>query len=79
MRHKILSLIQWDIVKKLEKNSKQSIIAGDDDQAIYKWNGADADSFINLEGEKVILQQSYRVPKKYLMWLTILLKKLRTE
>ena len=59
-----LSLIQWDIVKKLEKSSKQSIIAGDDDQAIYKWNGAYPENFINLEGEKIILQQSYRVPKK---------------
>ena len=47
-----LSLIQWDIVKKLEKSSKQSIIAGDDDQAIYKWNGADAENFINLGGRK---------------------------
>ena len=59
-----LSLIQWDIVKKLEKSSKQSIIAGDDDQAIYKWNGAYPENFINLGGEKIILQQSYRVPKK---------------
>ena len=50
-------------IKKLEKSSKQSIIAGDDDQAIYKWNGAYAETFINLEGERVILQQSYRVPK----------------
>ena len=74
-----LSLIQWDIVKKLEKSSKQSIIAGDDDQAIYKWNGADAESFINLEGEKVILQQSYRVPKKIFEVANNIIKKVKNR
>ena len=74
-----LSLIQWDIVKKLEKNSKRSIIAGDDDQAIYKWNGADAESFINLEGEKVILQQSYRVPKNIFNVANNIIKKVKNR
>ena len=55
--HLDLSLIQWDIVKKLEQSSKNSRIAGDDDQAIYKWNGADPETFINLEGERIILKQ----------------------
>ena len=72
-------MIQWDIVKKLEKNSKRSIIAGDDDQAIYKWNGADADSFINLEGEKVILQQSYRVPQKIFNVANNIIKKVKNR
>ena len=40
--------------------------AGDDDQAIYKWNGAHVNTFINLEGfDKKVLEQSHRrVPKK---------------
>ena len=74
-----LSLIQWDIIKKLEKNSKQSIIAGDDDQAIYKWNGADAETFINLEGERVILQQSYRVPKNIFNVANKIIKKVKNR
>ena len=74
-----LSLIQWDIIKKLEKNSKQSIIAGDDDQAIYKWNGADAETFINLEGERVILQQSYRVPKNIFNVANRIIKKVKNR
>ena len=44
-----LSLIQWAIIKKLEDENKgiDIWIAGDDDQAIFGWAGADVDSFIN--------------------------------
>ena len=44
-----LSLIQWRLVKKIEEKSQDSYISGDDDQAIYKWNGAHVNTFINLE------------------------------
>ena len=59
-----LSLIQWRLVKKIEEKSQDSYISGDDDQAIYKWNGAHVNTFINLEGERTVLQQSQRVPQK---------------
>ena len=36
--------------------------AGDDDQAIYDFAGADVDHFINLPGGAEILEKSYRVP-----------------
>ena len=39
-------------------------IAGDDDQAIYQWAGADVESFVNLKGNETVLEQSYRIPKK---------------
>ena len=59
-----LSLIQWRLVKKIEEKSQDSYISGDDDQAIYKWNGAHVNTFINLEGERTVLDQSQRVPQK---------------
>jgi DNA helicase-2/ATP-dependent DNA helicase PcrA len=63
-----LSLIQWRLVKKIEERSQDSYISGDDDQAIYKWNGAHVNTFINLEGKKTVLDQSQRVPQK--PWIT---------
>lgn len=57
-----LSKIQWDMVKKLDKSSKKTIVAGDDDQAIFQWNGADVEQFINLEAGGRVLKKSYRLP-----------------
>jgi superfamily I DNA/RNA helicase len=56
--------MQWDIAHILDKNSNRMYAAGDDDQAIYRWAGADVDHFINLEGGSETLSQSYRVPSR---------------
>ena len=58
-----LSPIQWEVVRKLSSNSRRLVVAGDDDQAIFGWAGADVDSFIHLEGRVEVLGQSWRVPK----------------
>jgi DNA helicase-2/ATP-dependent DNA helicase PcrA len=57
-----LSPLQWDIAHILDSQSKRMYCAGDDDQAIYRWAGADVDHFINLPGGAETLSQSYRVP-----------------
>ena len=59
-----LSLMQWDMTRSIWNKTKDSFIAGDDDQAIYKWAGADVDSFIALKGQYLPLTQSYRIPAK---------------
>jgi superfamily I DNA/RNA helicase len=59
-----LSSLQWSCVEKLARYSKEIYVAGDDDQAIYTWAGADVQKFISLEGSKKVLNQSYRVPRK---------------
>ena len=59
-----LSLMQWDMAKTIWNKTTDSFIAGDDDQAIYKWAGADVDSFIALQGQYLPLTQSYRIPAK---------------
>ena len=59
-----LSLMQWDMAKKIWNKTQDSFIAGDDDQAIYKWAGADVDSFIALKGQYLPLTQSFRIPAK---------------
>ncbi len=60
-----LSPLQWKMVKCLWKKANKTYIAGDDDQAIFKWAGADVDTFIALKEEVDqidTLSQSYRIP-----------------
>lgn len=59
-----LSKLQWRLVKALIERAAKTYVAGDDDQAVYTWAGADVDSFLTLEGNIRILDQSYRVPSK---------------
>jgi superfamily I DNA/RNA helicase len=58
-----LSPLQWDVVELATKNAKRIYYAGDDDQAIYKWSGADVDKFLSLQvTEKEVLKTTYRLP-----------------
>ena len=60
-----LSLLQWEMVRKIWNRAEKTYIAGDDDQAIFKWAGADVDHFIALKEEVDDIQtldQSYRIP-----------------
>jgi DNA helicase-2/ATP-dependent DNA helicase PcrA len=60
-----LSLLQWEMVRKMWSRANKTYIAGDDDQAIFKWAGAEVDHFIALKGEVDDIQtldQSYRIP-----------------
>ena len=58
-----LSLIQWSMIKKIEEETKCDVwIAGDDDQAIFGWAGADVNSFIKWPARNIALTKSERVP-----------------
>lgn len=59
-----LSILQWKVVEKLAENCDRVFIAGDDDQAIYKWAGAAVDYFVDMPGRVRVLNQSWRTPKK---------------
>jgi len=61
-----LSLMQWDMTKTIWDKAEDTFIAGDDDQAIFKWAGADVDSFIALQDQMINLPliQSHRIPIK---------------
>ena len=50
-------------IKKIEDDTNCDVwIAGDDDQAIFGWAGADVDSFIKWEAREILLDKSERVP-----------------
>lgn len=55
--------LQWQLVHKIEQDVPFVYYAGDDDQAIYQWTGADINHFLNLNAERIILPISYRLPK----------------
>lgn len=57
------SPLQWLLVERLVANSGTAYLAGDDDQAIFSWAGADVAHFINMPGDRVVLTQSHRIPK----------------
>jgi DNA helicase II / ATP-dependent DNA helicase PcrA len=59
-----LSSLQWAVVQKLAKTANHVILAGDDDQAIFQWAGADVDQFIDMKADEQVLSQSYRIPSK---------------
>lgn len=58
-----LSLAQWNVLKRAFSDAEAVVIAGDDDQSIYKWSGADLTTFLALEGEREVLGHSYRLPQ----------------
>lgn len=61
-----LSPLQWDVVNQISEEVKQVYIAGDDKQSIYKFSGGDPKSLIDKEGDRIILDTSYRLPKPIL-------------
>ena len=58
-----LSPLQWRIVDRLVKRANKAYIAGDDDQAIFAWAGADVRHLLTYPGDQIVLNQSYRIPK----------------
>ena len=58
-----LSQSQWGMAKSIWDKTEHTYLAGDDDQAIFRWAGADVDSFITQKGKIMQLTQSYRIPQ----------------
>lgn len=61
-----LSPLQWKLITKWAETIPIIHVAGDDDQAIYEWAGADPQGMFAFEkaynAERTILAQSYRIP-----------------
>ena len=61
-----LSELQWRVVWKIAEGvwarGGRVVVAGDDDQAIYRWAGAAVERFVDMPGRVQVLGQSWRVP-----------------
>jgi len=59
-----LNRAQWDMFNCINEKCDRAYVAGDDDQTIYGFQGADAKHFVELKGIDDTQTESHRVPKK---------------
>lgn len=59
-----LSRAQWRVLQRSFGHVPLVTVAGDDDQSIYKWSGADLETFLGLGGQHRVLSESFRLPRK---------------
>lgn len=73
-----LSPLQWKVLHKASEKCKEVIIAGDDDQSIFEWAGADIDYILKIKSDKeTVLNKSYRLPTKIYKLSRTLLKRIK--
>jgi DNA helicase-2/ATP-dependent DNA helicase PcrA len=59
------TLLELSLIRKWAQHMENVVLAGDDDQCIYRFKGATPDAFLDPpvdDAHKRVLQQSYRVP-----------------
>ena len=59
-----LTPLQWQMVQHMATTADEVWIAGDDDQAIHRWTGVNVKQFISMSPNRIVLEQSYRLPRK---------------
>ncbi|UTF53244.1 UvrD-helicase domain-containing protein [Natronosalvus rutilus] len=62
-----ITTLQYDVYEEWKPHVKRVLIAGDDDQVVYSWQGADPALLLDEEvDEDIILPNSYRLPSNVL-------------
>ena len=62
-----ITTLQYDVYEEWKPHMKKVLIAGDDDQVVYAWQGADPDLLLDTERDHdEVLPNSYRLPSKIL-------------
>lgn len=65
-----LTPLQWDVALKMFSNVERIYVAGDDDQAVYEWAGADVRRFLRFSRNHRVLNKSHRLPNRILKLAT---------
>jgi superfamily I DNA/RNA helicase len=74
-----LTSLQWRMVWTAFKNCDTVYIAGDDDQSIYQWSGADVNYFLDIAGDITILNKSHRLPSEVLTVANTIVKRIKNR
>jgi DNA helicase-2/ATP-dependent DNA helicase PcrA len=61
-----ITTLQHEVYEAWKPHVERALIAGDDDQVVYAWQGADPQLLLDEVGEDVILDNSYRLPSRVL-------------
>ena len=62
-----ITTLQYNVFEEWRPHMEKVLIAGDDDQVVYAWQGADPDLLLETEvDEDVVLPNSYRLPSEIL-------------
>jgi DNA helicase-2/ATP-dependent DNA helicase PcrA len=62
-----ITSLQYDVYEEWKPHMEGVLIAGDDDQVVYAWQGADPNLLLDAERqEDVVLPNSYRLPSNVL-------------
>lgn len=61
-----ITTLQYAVYEEWKSHTERVLIAGDDDQVVYAWQGADPNLLLEERGEDVILDTSYRLPSRVL-------------
>ena len=62
-----ITTLQYDVYQEWKPHMERVLIAGDDDQVVYAWQGADPNLLLDAErDEDEVLPNSYRLPSQVL-------------
>jgi len=61
-----ITSLQYDVYEEWKPHMEKVLIAGDDDQVVYAWQGADPRLLLDESGNDVILDTSHRLPSEIL-------------
>ena len=62
-----ITTLQYNVFEEWRPHTEKVLIAGDDDQVVYAWQGADPDLLLDTDvDEDVVLPNSYRLPSEIL-------------
>ncbi len=62
-----ITSLQYDVYEEWKPHVKKVLIAGDDDQVVYAWQGADPNLLLDADrDDDIVLPNSYRLPSRIL-------------